>query len=118
ALFDDAPHFVFGDRCKGGVVAVKKGKTDIFVAHEQRGSRRFRITFTETKETFVRALPWDYLLKTQSEILCFIALDIQLPIFTRSLANVDAQFSFAARLESKIEIVPHHATVDAHDPIA
>ncbi len=117
-LFDHATHFVLSDRSQRRVVAVKKRQPHVFVAHEQRGPRRFRIAFTEAEKTFVRALPRHDLLETYAQLFGFVAFNIQLPILTAALAHVDGQFGFARGVKTKIEIVTHDAAIDAHDAIA
>src|SRR5687767_2363334 len=82
ALLYHATHLVFGDRRQRCVVAVEKRETNIFVAYKERRTRSFRIPFAEAEDTFVRALARDDLLKTETEILALVALDIELPVFS------------------------------------
>ena len=58
------------------------------------------------------------LFEAEAKILRFVAFDVQLPVFAARLAHVDNHLSLAGSLKTKIEIVAHGASVDAHDAIA
>ena len=107
ALLDDPLHLVVGDRAKRGVIAVKKRKPDVLVAHEKRRPGVFRVALAEAKKTFVGALPRNDLLEHQPEILTLVAFDLDVPGLAVGLFYRQVQFGLARRLKTKIEIVAH-----------
>jgi hypothetical protein len=63
-------------------------------------------------------LPRDDLFEAEAKLFRLVAFNVQLPVLTGALADVDDQIGFARSLKAKVQIVAHHPAVDAHDAIA
>ena len=63
-------------------------------------------------------MAWNYLLEHKAEVFALVALYVQLPAFAASLADFQNDFSFAARLKTKIKIIAHNATIDLDNAVA
>src|SRR5688572_17289936 len=118
ALFNYSPHLVFSDRCQRGVISVKKREPYIFIFDEEGGSCVRGIAVAKTENALISTLARNDLLKAQPKILAFAAFDLQFPIFTRTLANLQKEFRFPGRLKAKVEIVAYCTTINLSNSVS
>src|SRR5260370_28373795 len=118
SLLDNAMQLIFRDRRQGSVVAVKKRKPNVLIAHEEGWTSIGGIALAKTEETFIGTLARYNLLKTEPEVFVLSALKLQLPIFSAFLAHFQEQLSFAGGMKTEVEVVANGPPVDLYDSIS
>src|SRR4030095_4953252 len=71
-----------------------------------------RVAVTKTEDAFVGTLSRNNLFETKTEILSFVSLEFDFPIFAVLLADVQNKFGFARGMKPEVKIVAHEASVD------
>src|SRR5260370_31259809 len=118
SLLDNALQLIFRDRRQGSVVAVKKRKPNVLIAHEEGWTSIGGIALAKTEETFIGTLARHNLLKTEPEVFVLSALKLQLPIFSAFLAHFQEQLSFAGGMKTEVQVVSNGPPVDLYDSIS